>query len=54
MYPKPHTHALDFPIANFGSEEDQWLMNNCKLDFVIKRLKEQYPEWNSNQAFNKR
>lgn len=30
------------PIANFLPEMDEWLMENCPIDFVQKRLKEQY------------
>ena len=32
------------PISNFGSAIDKWLEENCPLDFVQKRLKEQYGE----------
>lgn len=30
------------PIANFLPEIDEWLMENCPIGFVQKRLKEQY------------
>lgn len=31
------------PIANFLPEMDMWLMENCPIEFVQERLKEQYP-----------
>lgn len=34
----------DRPISNFCSGIDKWLKENCPLDFVQKRLKEQYGE----------
>jgi len=30
------------PISNFPEEIDEWLRNNCPIDFVQQRLKEQY------------
>ena len=30
------------PISNFGISIDEWLKENCPLDFVQKRLREQY------------
>ena len=30
------------PISNFPEEVDMWLKDNCPLDFVQERLKEQY------------
>lgn len=30
------------PISNFGTAINNWLKENCPLDFVQKRLKEQY------------
>lgn len=29
-------------IANFTEEQDEWFWINCKLDFVLNRLEEQY------------
>lgn len=30
------------PISNFPEEIDMWLLDNCELDWVVSRLKEQY------------
>ena len=36
-------YAEDYrPIANFPSKIDEWLKENCTIDFVQARLKEQY------------
>ena len=32
------------PISNFPFEIDKWLWENCPIQFVRKRLKEQYGE----------
>lgn len=32
----------DIPLSNFSHEANVWLWENCKLDFVIERLKFQY------------
>ncbi len=32
------------PISNFPEAVDKWLMKNCPLEFIQKRLKEQYGE----------
>ena len=42
LYPKRGYYAEDRPIANFSVAEDKWLYEHCPLDFVQKRLAEQY------------
>lgn len=32
----------DMALFNFSTDVDKYLKKNCKLDFVQKRLKEQY------------
>lgn len=41
----PNNDSFDNPISNFPREVDMWLMDNCPLDFVQERLKEQYGKW---------
>jgi len=42
LYPSPTPESLDAPLSNFSEEADIWLIQNCQLDFVKDRLKEQY------------
>jgi len=42
LYEKEGYNKEHRPISNFGIEIDGWLQENCPLDFVQKRLKEQY------------
>src|SRR5277367_5366759 len=35
----------EIAIANFSRDADLWLMQNCNLDFVQKRLQEQYSDY---------
>jgi hypothetical protein len=42
MYTQPEVEG---PIANFSKEANEWLWENCPLDFVRERLAEQYPHW---------
>ena len=44
LYDKEGYDKEHRPISNFGSAIDEWLKENCPLDFVQKRLKEQYGE----------
>lgn len=44
LYPKDGYNNNYRPISNFPLEIDEWLKENCPLDFVQKRLKEQYGE----------
>lgn len=32
----------DRPITNLPEKEDMWLLENCQIEFIIKRIKEQY------------
>ncbi len=32
----------EYPIANFPEDIDMWLLENCPLDWVVKRIKYQY------------
>ncbi len=32
------------PITNFTTAIDMWLLDNCPLDFVLARIREQYEE----------
>ena len=46
MYECPESDECDeWPLANFPTEIDDWLIKNCDLDFVVKRLKEQYGDY---------
>jgi hypothetical protein len=31
-----------FPISNFPKRIDMWLLENCRLKFIKKRVREQY------------
>ena len=42
MYKKPPNSCGEYPLSNFPSEIDYWLISNCPLDFVQERLQEQY------------
>ena len=43
LYPiEPAAGAADAVIANFPVRVDQWLLDNCNIDFVIDRIKDQY------------
>jgi len=43
MYECPESDEGDeWPLSNFSKEIDNFLIKNCDLDFVVKRLKEQY------------
>jgi hypothetical protein len=42
LYPQPQEESNDYPLSNFPKKADMWLLENCKLEFVIKRIKEQY------------
>ena len=37
-YEKPN----DRPITNLSEKEDMWLLKHCPIEFVTKRIKEQY------------
>jgi len=44
LYPKDGYDKNYRPISNFSSVTDKWLKENCPIEFVQKRLKEQYGE----------
>lgn len=33
---------LEHPITNFPERIDMWMLKNCPIDFVVKRIREQY------------
>lgn len=33
---------IERPISNFPEAIDRWLLKNCKIEWVIARIKEQY------------
>jgi len=41
----PPKEGNDHPLSNFPEHADKWLIRNCRLEFVLNRLKEQYPNW---------
>ena len=42
-YPKERSRAKEnMPISNFPKEIDMWLLHNCPIDFVVRRIREQY------------
>jgi hypothetical protein len=43
MYPRPSKGKG--PIANFDCDQDMWLLENCPLEFVQKRLREQHKDF---------
>lgn len=44
LYPCPKEESgNENPLSNFTLEADMWLIENCPLDFVQERLKEQHP-----------
>ncbi len=43
MYPCPDKGKG--PIANFDCDQDMWLKDNCPLEFVQERLKEQHKDF---------
>ena len=42
LYPEDGYDKKYRPISNFHSDVDDWLKENCSLEFVQERLKEQY------------
>jgi len=44
FYPKNGYPPQDRPITNLSEEDDVWLLNNCNIDWVVARLKEQYDQ----------
>lgn len=46
MYECPDSSdGNEWPLSNFPREIDVFLMENCDIDFVVDRLKEQYREF---------
>ena len=39
LYPEPVTMG---PISNFPTWADRWLLDNCPLEWVITRIRDQY------------
>lgn len=39
MYPRPENYG---PISNFPRYIDRLLLNSCKIDWVVERIKEQH------------
>jgi len=44
MHSIPEKYSRDSKIAHFDDWENKWLIENCPLKFVRKRLIEQYGE----------
>ena len=44
----------DRPITNFPEWADKWLKENCPIDFVLRRLEEQYPQWFKQENIRKK
>lgn len=42
LYDKPEKESKVVPIANFPPDIDKWLIENCPIEWVRYRLKEQY------------
>lgn len=43
LYPRDiYQTSESRPISNFPEKIDKWLLKNCKIEWVIKRIKEQY------------
>ena len=43
FYPRNgYERPYDRPMTNLPEKEDMWLLKNCPIEFVIKRIKEQY------------
>lgn len=42
LYDKNGYDKLDRPIANFPEKIDKWLLKNCKIEWLINKIKEQY------------
>lgn len=38
----PFFKDRDRPISNFPEKIDNWLLENCDIDWVVSRIKEQY------------
>lgn len=55
MYDRPTDKTYDhFPLSNFSTEANIFLINNCHLQFVLRRIKEQYGEyWYKNNKIEK-
>ena len=34
----------EHPMTNFPEKIDKWLLENCSIDWVVTRIKEQYGE----------
>jgi hypothetical protein len=56
MYPRPDEPLCrEYPISNFNEEANIFLLNNCHLQFVVNRIKEQYSEaWYKKHKINKK
>jgi hypothetical protein len=43
LYPEGNIYSKEHrPISNFPHHVDRWLWENCPIDWVLKRLTEQY------------
>ena len=42
LYPRNGYDKSNRPIANFPEKIDKWLLKNCKIEWVVERIKEQY------------
>jgi len=42
LYPRNGYDKTQRPISNFPEKIDRWLLKNCKIDWVVDKLREQY------------
>jgi hypothetical protein len=42
LYPRNGYNKTERPISNFPEAIDKWLLKNCKIEWVINEIKEQY------------
>ena len=42
LYPRNGYDKNERPISNFPEAIDKWLLKNCKIDWVVNKIKEQY------------
>jgi|WetSurMetagenome_2_1015567.scaffolds.fasta_scaffold416777_2 hypothetical protein len=42
LYPRNGYDKNERPISNFPESIDKWLLKNCKIEWVISKIKDQY------------
>lgn len=42
LYPRNGYDKKERPISNFPEVIDKWLLKNCKIEWVVNKIKEQY------------